>query len=357
MSVQEREPPGWPEFTSVVIRMMWRRMRRAVDCSSWTVAALTGGKDEPAFQGRRASNHYRNGRACHATEPPAIIPLVIIDFHTHIFPPDVREDRESYLRRDATFAEMYGSPRAKIATAEELLRSMDEAEVDVSVALGFAWRDHQDCVRQNDYLLEAAGKSGGRIVPFCTVNLSAEEAAEREVERCAGGGARGLGELRPDSQGWALDGPAAHVLAELASRHSLILLFHVTEPVGHDYPGKQGLRLESFYRFAVGHHQLKLVGAHLAGGLPLYAPMPAVRRALPGPYADTAALRYLYEPSVLLGVAQALGGEQLLFGSDFPLVTQAAALADVRGSGLEEAALGRVLGENAARLLGPPAPQ
>jgi predicted TIM-barrel fold metal-dependent hydrolase len=279
---------------------------------------------------------------------------VIIDFHTHIFPPIVREGREEYVRRDATFAEMYGSPRAKIATAEELLRSMDETGVEVSVALGFAWRDHQDCVRHNDYLLEVAGKSDGRIVPFCTVNLLAGEDAAREVERCAGGGARGLGELRPDNQGWALDGPAGDVLAELASRHHLILLFHVTEPVGHEYPGKQGLSLDSFYRFAVGHHLPKLVGGHLAGGLPLYASMPAVRRALPGPYADTAALRYLYEPSVLPAIAQALGNDRLLFGSDFPLVSQAAALSEVRGSGLEETAQRRVLGENAALLLGEP---
>jgi predicted TIM-barrel fold metal-dependent hydrolase len=279
---------------------------------------------------------------------------VIIDFHTHIFPLQVRDGREDYLRRDPTFAEMYGSPRAKIATAEELLRSMDEAGVDVAVALGFAWRDQQDCVRHNDYLLEAAANSGGRIVPFCTVNPSAGEAAAREVERCAAAGARGLGELRPESQGWPLDGAAGEVLAELASRHGLILLFHVTEPVGHEYPGKRGLPLDSFYRFLGRCGGAPLVGAHLAGGLPLYAPMPAVRRALAGAYADTAALRYLYEPSVLPGVAQALDVERLLFGSDFPLVGQAAALTEIRGSGLEEAALRRVLGENARRLLGGP---
>jgi len=229
--------------------------------------------------------------------------------------------------------------------------------VEVSVALGFAWRDHPDCMRHNDYLLEAAGKSSGRIVPFCTVNPLAGEDATREVERCARGGARGLGELRPDSQGWALDGPAGDGLAELASRHGLILLFHVTEPVGHDYPGKQGLRLESFYRFLRRAGGVPVVGAHLAGGLPLFAPMPAMRRVMPGAYIDTAALRYLYEPSVLPDVVSAsggLGGERLLFGSDFPLVTQAAALAEVRGSGLEEAALRRVLGENAQRLLGAP---
>ncbi len=282
------------------------------------------------------------------------MPDVIVDFHTHIFPPGVSENREEYLRRDRTFAEMYGSPRAKIATAEGLLRSMDEAGVEVSVALGFAWSDQDDCVRHNDYLLEAAESSGGRIVPFCTVNLLAGEAAVKEVERCARGGARGLGELRPDSQGWALNGDAGDVLAEVASRHGLILLFHVTEPVGQEYPGKQGLRLDSFCRYVESAGGVSVVGAHLAGGLPFYAPMPKAGGAPAAAYMDTAALRYLYEPSVLLGVVSASGGlgaDRLLFGSDFPLVAQSAALADVRAGALAEGSLRSVLGGNAGRLL------
>jgi predicted TIM-barrel fold metal-dependent hydrolase len=275
------------------------------------------------------------------------MPLVIIDFHTHIFPPDVRDRRQEYLRRDPTFAEMYAHPRAKIATAEDLLRSMDESGVDMSVALGFAWRDHEDCVRHNDYLLEVAKKSGGRIVPFCAVNLQAGEAAAAEVERCVGGGARGLGELRPDSQGWSLDGEAGDLLAGLARRHGLVLLFHVTEPAGRDYPGKQGLSLDSFQRFLTRARGVAVVGAHLAGGLPLHDPAPA------NVYADTAALRFLYEPAVLAELAKAAWVERLLFGSDFPLVSQAAALADVRAGGLDGAALARVLGENALALLPP----
>lgn len=276
---------------------------------------------------------------------------VIIDFHTHIFPPRVAEEREEYVRRDPTFAEMYGSRRARLATAEELLRGMDEAEVDVSVALGFAWREHEDCAQHNDYLLEAAAASGGRIVPFCTVNPQAGEAA-KEVERCAAAGARGLGELRPDSQGWALDGEAGEVVAGLARRLGLVLLFHVTEPVGHRYPGKEGLRLDSFCRFVERAEEVAVVGAHLAGGLPFYAAMSSARGALDAVYADTAALRFLYSPPALADAGRALGPRRLLFGSDYPLLDQAAALADLRAAGLDEDAMRYVLGESARRLLG-----
>jgi predicted TIM-barrel fold metal-dependent hydrolase len=279
------------------------------------------------------------------------MPHVIIDFHTHIFPSQVREKRQDYLRRDPTFAEMYGSPRAKVATGEGLRRSMEEAGVDVSVALGFAWREHDDCVRHNDYLLEAAASSGGRIVPFCTVSPLPGEPALKEVERCARGGARGLGELRPESQGWSLDGEAGDMLAELASRYGLILLFHVTDPAGHEYPGKQGLTRESFYRFVERVRDVPVVGAHLAGGLPQNASIPSKRKVLSSAYADTAALRYLYEPSVLPGVVRGLEADRLLFGSDYPLVEQSLALDEVRASGLDDADLRSVLGESARRLL------
>src|SRR5437667_10877804 len=101
---------------------------------------------------------------------------VIIDFHTHIFPQEVRENREEYLKRDRTFAEMYANPKAKIATAEELLQSVDKHGVDVSVALGFAWREDELGIRHNGYLLDAAANGGGRIVPFCTVNMAWDDA-------------------------------------------------------------------------------------------------------------------------------------------------------------------------------------
>jgi predicted TIM-barrel fold metal-dependent hydrolase len=181
-------------------------------------------------------------------------------------------------------------------------------------------------------------------VPFCTVNPASGEAAA-EVERCARAGARGLGELRPESQGWSLDGEAGDLLAGLARRHGLALLFHVTEPGGHDYPGKKGLSLDSFRGFLTRSQGVAVVGAHLAGGLPLNDP------PRPEAYADTAALRLLYGPAVLAELTKTAWAGRLLFGSDFPLVSQAAALADVRAGGLDGAALERVLGGNAGGLL------
>ncbi len=58
---------------------------------------------------------------------------MIIDFHTHIFPPRIRKNRSKYIARDSCFAILYSSPNAKLATADELIASMDKNEIDISV--------------------------------------------------------------------------------------------------------------------------------------------------------------------------------------------------------------------------------
>ena len=268
---------------------------------------------------------------------------VIIDFHTHIFPPNVREQREEYARRDPTFAEMYVASAAKIATAEELLASMDEAGVDLSVGLGFAWQDHDDIVRHNDYLLESAARSGGRIVPFATVNMAAA-AAEAEIQRCAKAGALGLGELRPENQGWVLNGDEGRALGEIARNLRLILLFHVTEPGERTYPGRRGLESSEFREFVSQNQDLRVVGAHLGGG---YYTQKGLRAA---PYVDTAAVPFLHPGNEAIDALKRLPGHRILFGSDFPLVSQKRALAELRRDAPADCIDG-ALRENARELL------
>jgi predicted TIM-barrel fold metal-dependent hydrolase len=276
---------------------------------------------------------------------------MIIDFHTHIFPPKVRDERDDYVRRDATFAEMYADPKSKLASAEDLLEQMDESGVDASVAVGFGWEDQELCVRHNEYLLEEAAKSKGRIIPFCTINPAHDTAAE-EAMRCARAGAKGLGELRPDGQGWSLTGEAGKELANAAKRENLILLFHVTEPVGRGYPGKQGGALTAFAEFATAHQEIAIVGAHLAGGLPFYAPMPEVRETFDQLYVDTAAQRLLYDHTAYEHLIGLIGAERILLGSDYPLVPQSRQIEELRSGVFRSSDLDLILGTNAERLLG-----
>ena len=98
----------------------------------------------------------------------------------------------------------------------------------------------------------------------------------------------------------------------------MTLLFHASEPVGHTYPGKDGGGIGALYTFLSTNSGTRVVLAHLGGGLPFYAHMPEVRQALEGVAFDTAACGYLYEPPAYAAVEPS----RLLFGSDFPLITQ-----------------------------------
>ncbi|MEK7248638.1 MAG: amidohydrolase family protein, partial [Chloroflexota bacterium] len=248
---------------------------------------------------------------------------MIIDFHTHIFPPEVRDNREEYIRRDTTFAEMYSDPRAQIATAEDLLASMERAGVDISVALGFAWQEHDLIVRHNEYLFEAAAQSDGVLIPFTSINML-DPRAEREIDRCAADGVRGVGELRPDNQGWKLAGEAGERLAALARRHNLILMFHVTEPEGHEYPGRSGCDMEVFSAFAARNSDLRIIGAHLGGDLYRRQPDP------PNVYVDTAAQVFLYREAAAETAMRAVPPGRLLFASDAPLIRQVRQIDEIR---------------------------
>jgi predicted TIM-barrel fold metal-dependent hydrolase len=277
---------------------------------------------------------------------------VIVDAHTHVFSRAVAENRDAYLAADATFAELYAAPEARLASAEDLLRSMDEAGVDVSVALGFAWRDPETCRLHNDYLLEASSSSGGRIVAFPTLPLAAgAKAIETEARRCVATGARGFGELRPDNLDFDLAGPPGDALATLAQELDAVLLFHVTEPAGHAYPGKQGGNLRDFASFVAAHPGVRVIGAHWGGGLPFYATMPKARDTLANLRVDTAASSLLYDDTIYGRVTQLTGAKSVLFGSDYPLLSQSRSRARLEAGGLEPETLAAVLGGNAAALL------
>lgn len=62
---------------------------------------------------------------------------MLIDFHTHIFPPEIQKYRERYCTRDPWFNALYSNPQNRLATAEDLIAEMDACGVDVSVTFSF----------------------------------------------------------------------------------------------------------------------------------------------------------------------------------------------------------------------------
>src|SRR4030043_2119114 len=281
-----------------------------------------------------------------------IMPQVIIDFHTHIFPPWLKERRDEYAKSDPCFSLLYGQPKARVATAEELIASMDEADIDLSVVLNAGWVSHELCVKTNDYILDSVSRYPTRLVGFCAIQPKAGYAAIAELERCAKAGAKGIGELRSDTQGFDLSDEATmKPLVDAALKHDLIFLTHSSEPVGHSYFGKGSITPDILYPFIVKFPNLKLVCAHWGGGLPFYTLMPEVGKALSNVYFDTAATPFLYKPQIFKQVADMIGSDKILFGSDYPLLSPRRIIDQIESTRLSQKDKARILGGNAQRLL------
>ncbi len=277
---------------------------------------------------------------------------MIIDSHTHIFPKWLRDERERYLARDNAFHEMYADPKAKMATADDLIAAMDEDGVDLSIVVGIGWTDQGLTREVNNYFIEAMSQYPGRIVAFAGVNPVWGDAAAKEVERCALAGIKGIGELHPDPQGFNLgNNETMAPLMEVVRHFKLMVNVHSSEPVGHVYCGKGTARPEMLWQFITGHQDITILCSHWGGGLPFYALMPEVSFSLESVFFDSAASPFLYEPKVFSVVADLVGADHILLGSDYPLIKARRIIKQVRESVLTIEDKDAILGTNAARLL------
>lgn len=277
---------------------------------------------------------------------------MIVDFHTHIFPPEVIARRAEFAERDPWFGELYGDPRARMATVDDLITSMDRDGVDLSVTFSFGWRDPGLIEECNSYVIDAMRQHARRIVGLATLQPLAGARAAAELERCADAGMPGFGELMPHGQGYRLsDTRLLAPVMDVALARGLFCLTHTSEPVGHRYPGKGNVVPEDFQAFILAFPNLRVVAAHWGGGYPFYELMPEVHTAATNVWYDSAASLYLYRPEIFSTAAQTCGIQKILWASDFPLIRQKRMLDYARGSGLADDELALALGGNALALL------
>ncbi|MFA4916119.1 MAG: amidohydrolase family protein [Syntrophales bacterium] len=277
---------------------------------------------------------------------------MVIDVHVHIFPREVRNEKEKFLDGETLFTYMYKSPQARLAGADDVIAMMDSEGVDKAVVFGFPWNHEEYSRLNNDYVLQAAARFPGRLIPFACVKADHPKASS-EVERCLGSGARGVGELAFYTSG--LDDAAIESLkhvTDLCHEAQCPILLHTNEPVGHNYLGKSPMTLAQLYRLLKIYNKTIWILAHLGGGLPFYCYMKReVREVLSNCWFDTAALPYLYHPRVLKVFADAMGIDKLLFGSDFPLLGYTRYKNEFLQAGFNHAELDMILGKNARSLL------
>lgn len=258
---------------------------------------------------------------------------MLIDFHTHVWPPAVAQRALGGNVPDMT---LFGD-----GTTEGLAAAQDAAGIDRSVCLAVANAPSQ---------VEAANRFIGsldrsRFVPFGTVHpgLSVKENLAHLRSHAVAGV-----KLHPVFQGYRLDDPRLFAILEgLAGE--LPVIVHVGDGGGSDGSACTPAMVGAL---AARLPELVLVACHLGGYHRLAEAAAAVHGS--GVFLDTSwppSLAVL-DPAEVRAVIRRHGVERVVFASDWPTADPAAEVAAVRNLGLDEEEAAAVLGGNAARLLG-----
>jgi uncharacterized protein len=279
---------------------------------------------------------------------------MIVDVHTHIFPPDVIRERDRFFTGEPEFQLLYGAPRAKMASTQDIIESMDRNGIDYSVVFGFPWKTRDFLLRHNEYVMEAAARYPSRLIPLACLDLLSHSSVQL-AEQYLRDGAAGLGELAVYGSTGDLAPAVANfsLVADLCRKTGRVLLVHANEPIGHSYPGKAPFGLDFYYSLAKAAAGTHLIFAHWGGGLLFYELLKKeAPEALSHVHYDTAASPFLYRPEIYRAASEIAGSGKILFGSDYPLISPGRYFDEMKKSALPDSMFNAICGENSARIFG-----
>jgi hypothetical protein len=190
----------------------------------------------------------------------------------------------------------------------------------------------------NDRVLQWAGESEDRLIPFC--RLDPAEAPVPEGERCIAKGVRGI-KLHPRAQAFAFDGPAMDAIFTLAEEARVPILIHAGRGMPPIADGLADLALR--------HPDVVLILAH--GAICDQGILTSRLADHPGVLYDTSC----FFPIDVIELLARVPAERVVFASDPPYGLTASglylALRVAAHAGLDENATRGLIGETMAGLL------
>ena len=208
----------------------------------------------------------------------------------------------------------------------------------------------------NDEVLDLAGRSDGRLIPFGSVDPHKRAAAIREIERIAKLGARGI-KLQPITQAFVMNDPEYYPIWDACQQLGLALIIHMgTTAIGAGAPGGRGLKLKYAMPvpylddLAADFPNLKIIAAHFAW--PWHLDMLAVARHKGNVYIDLSGYAPKYIPPEVIKDMNSVIPHKFVFGTDFPLMDPDRWLAEFAQMELKPGVREKVMYGNACKILG-----
>ncbi len=265
----------------------------------------------------------------------------IFDAHTHTYPPALAPKATVNLGAFYNFRVMCEG------TATDLCRTSREAGVSGFLILGVATNARQ-VRRINETIaaeIRAAREDGFAAFGYAAIHQDTEDIAA-ELEYAVSMGLSGV-KLHPDIQGVAIDDERLLPLYALAENGGLPVCFHM----GDDRPEYRFSEPRRLVRILEMFPRLRVLASHLGG----WRAWDEARELLAGRenvVYDASSSLWALSPEAAAEQIRALGVENVMFGTDYPVVSAADYMKLFDLLPLTERERRAVLWDNAARFFG-----
>ena len=258
----------------------------------------------------------------------------IIDTHCHVYPPAIA------AKATHATAAFFDASSREDGLAETLLQENQEAGICHSVICSVATTPHQ-VHSVNRFLAETAAMHPDRLTGFGSLHPDSPDVAA-DWEEAKALGLRGI-KIHPDIQGFALNDRRCYPIYELCQGR-MPILFHTGDP---RYAYSNPPQLKPVLRDFPG---LTVIAAHFGAYQNWqYAPELFGYANL---YVDCSSSLFGMSRQQAVELIRGFGAERVLFGTDYPMWNPAEEVQKFLALPLSEEERRRILGENAAALLG-----
>jgi uncharacterized protein len=276
-----------------------------------------------------------------------------IDVHTHAevaisghdpMPPELRQAAARYFRTDS------GQPNTEDVAAYYREREM----ACVVFTVDYESQSGRPPV-SNEEVAEVAAANPDVMIPFASVDPARGDAVERARRLISDHSVKGF-KFHPNIQAFFPNDRKVYPLYEVIAEAGLPALFHTGHSgIGSGVPGGGGLRLKYSNPIyvddvAADFPDMPIVLAHPS--FPWQDEAISIAMHKPEVHIDLSGWSPKYFPPQLVRYANTLLKRQVLFGSDFPMITPDRWLRDFEQLEIDDEVRPLILKENAARLLG-----
>ena len=265
--------------------------------------------------------------------------MKVFDIHTHTYPEAIAERAVVNLGNFYNFV-----PEGK-GTYNDLVSQAADNNVGGYLLFSVATNAHQ-VQKVNDSIASLAKRS--REEGFLTVGFAGMHQDfpdfEAEINRCEEMGLRGV-KIHPDIQGIDIDDPKLLTLYEIVAGR-MPVYFHI----GDDRPQYRYSEPKKLARVLQMFPKLEVVAAHL-GGYKAKEEAIEYLAGKPNVYYDTSSALWYQSPEEASDTIHKLGTENVMFGTDYPVMNPASELKLFSRLALTDQQREDILWNNAIRFL------